>query len=165
MWQPSFRQPKRTCRRRYSPRFLHCRTTLTLVDLGRCRADDLESLAVRFLQGSLPWDGLEADNRNEKIKMIQGKKEAFDNSQLSDEVPRELVLYFDHIRSMGLNEKPRYAYLRKIFRDLFVRRGFAYDHVYDWSICMRSPPHLRRSGCIKYRCLLNGFYVVSRCEL
>ena len=147
MWQPSFRQPKRTCRRRYSSRFLHCRTTLTLVDLGRCRADDLESLGyvlVRFLQGSLPWDGLEADNRNEKIKMIQAKKEAFDTSQLSDEVPRELVLYFDHIRSLGLNEKPRYAYLRKIFRDLFVRRGFAYDHVYDWSIrmhgvCARHP--------------------------
>ncbi|MCJ1345597.1 hypothetical protein MMC31_003805 [Peltigera leucophlebia] len=113
--------------------------TLTLIDLGRCRADDLESLGyvlVRFLHGSLPWDGLRVDDRNEKIKIIHAKKEAFDPSQVGDEIPRELILYFDHVRSLGLNEKPKYTYLRKIFQDLFVRRGFEYDRVYDWSIRM-----------------------------
>ena len=108
-----------------------------MIDLVRCRSDDLESLGyvlVRFLAGSLPWDGLKADNTNEKIKMIQARKEAFDPSKLGDEVPREIVLYFDHIRSLGLNEKPKYSYLRKIFQDLFVRRGFKQDYGYDWSM-------------------------------
>ena len=50
-------------------------------DLVTSRSDDLESLGyvlVRFLTGSLPWDGLKADNRNEKLKRIQEMKEDFD---------------------------------------------------------------------------------------
>lgn len=89
---------------------------------------------------------------NEKIKMIHAKKEAFDPSQLGDEVPRELVPYFDHVRSLGLNEKPKYAYLRKIIRNLFVRRGFAQDYGYDWSIrlyALANPPTERREAVEK----------------
>lgn len=128
---------------------------LTLIDLGRCRADDLESLGyvlVRFLTGSLPWDGLKADNMNEKVKMVHAKKETFDPSQLGDDVPRELTLYFNHIRSLGLNEKPKYGYLRRIFRNLFVRRGFAYDYAYDWSLRMYAlgnPPRQLREAVKK----------------
>ena len=46
----------------------------------------------------------------------------------------KLAVYFDYIRSLRFDEKPKYSYLRKIFRDLFVREGFDYDHVYDWTI-------------------------------
>lgn len=129
--------------------------------LGRRRADDLESLGyilVRFLHGSLSWDGLMIDDRNEKIKTIHAKKEEFDPSQVGDDIPRDLTLYFDHVRSLGLNEKPKYAYLRKIFRDLFVRRGFAYDRVYDWSIRMyalANPPQERRESVKKRTKLAN----------
>lgn len=31
-------------------------------------------------------------------------------------------------------EKPKYSYLRKVFRNLFVREAFDYDHAYDWTI-------------------------------
>ncbi len=40
----------------------------------------------------------------------------------------------DHVRSRGFDDKPQYAYLRKIFRALFARQGFDHDHVFDWTI-------------------------------
>ena len=33
---------------------------------------------------------------------------------------------------MRFEDKPDYKYLKQLFRDLFVREGFAYDYVYDW---------------------------------
>ena len=48
--------------------------------------------------------------------------------------PNVEAVYFNYIRSLNFDEKPKYFYLRKIFRDLFVREGFDYDHVYDWTI-------------------------------
>ena len=46
----------------------------------------------------------------------------------------EFGTYFDHIHSLDFDEEPKYSYLRKIFRDHFVREGFDYDHVFDWTI-------------------------------
>jgi len=46
----------------------------------------------------------------------------------------QFAVYFDYIRSLDFDEKPKYSYLRRIFRDLFVCEGFDYDHVFDWTI-------------------------------
>jgi len=37
-------------------------------------------------------------------------------------------------RALGFEGEPKYAWLRKIFRGLFVRNGFEYDNVFDWTI-------------------------------
>lgn len=52
--------------------------------------------------------------------------------------------------------QPDYSYLRKLFRDLFVREAFQYDYVFDWSVQNRvddgsadknsAPPPARASG-------------------
>lgn len=34
--------------------------------------------------------------------------------------------------------QPDYSYLRKLFRDLFVREAFQYDYVFDWSVQSRA---------------------------
>lgn len=49
-------------------------------------------------------------------------------------LPREFMAYFDHIHSSSFNDTPKYSYLRRIFHDLFIRKGFEYDHVVDWTI-------------------------------
>ena len=38
------------------------------------------------------------------------------------------------MRSLRFEDKPDYVYLRKLFRDLFVREGYVHDHIYDWTI-------------------------------
>ena len=36
------------------------------------------------------------------------------------------------MRALRFDDKPDYAYLRKLFRDIYAREGYEYDHVYDW---------------------------------
>lgn len=35
---------------------------------------------------------------------------------------------------MRFEDKPDYAYLRQLFRNLFHRLGFTYDYVFDWNL-------------------------------
>ena len=39
-----------------------------------------------------------------------------------------------YCRNLKFEEKPDYNFLRKEFKDLFNRRGYEYDFVYDWNI-------------------------------
>jgi casein kinase I family protein HRR25 len=48
--------------------------------------------------------------------------------------PNEFAIYLNYCRSLRFDDKPDYSYLRKLFRDLFVREAFQYDYVFDWSI-------------------------------
>ena len=62
------------------------------------------------------------------------EKRTINTEDLCEGLPGEFAAYFDYIRSLDFDEKPDYSYLRRIFRDLFVREGFDYDHVFDWTI-------------------------------
>jgi casein kinase I family protein HRR25 len=48
--------------------------------------------------------------------------------------PNETAIYLNYCRSLRFDDKPDYSYLRKLFRDLFVREGFQYDYIFDWSV-------------------------------
>jgi len=39
--------------------------------------------------------------------------------------PSEFASYFHYCRSLRFDDKPDYAYLKRIFRDLFIREGRA----------------------------------------
>ncbi len=41
--------------------------------------------------------------------------------------PTEFVVYFQYVRSLRFDDKPDYSYLRKLFRDLFVREGMCVE--------------------------------------
>ena len=43
-------------------------------------------------------------------------------------------MYLQTIRELKFTEKPDYSFLRKLFRDLFVKEGFVLDYEYDWVI-------------------------------
>ena len=87
-----------------------------------------------FLRGSLPWQGLKADRKSDKDRLILEKKETIDVKDLCEGLPQEFATYFDYLRSLSFEDKPNYSYLRKLFRGLFVHDGFEYDNVYDWTI-------------------------------
>ncbi|KND88517.1 Casein kinase I isoform delta-like protein [Tolypocladium ophioglossoides CBS 100239] len=46
----------------------------------------------------------------------------------------EFATYLNYTRSLHIDNKPDCSYLRKNFRDVFVREGFQDDHVFDWSV-------------------------------
>ena len=101
------------------------------------RCDDLESLGymlVYFLRGSLPWQGLAAKDHAQKAELILEKKRTISSKELCTGLPKEFVTYFDRIRSLEFDKTPAYAYLRNVFRNLFVREGFDCDYVFDWTV-------------------------------
>ena len=101
------------------------------------RCDDLESLGymlLYFLRGSLPWQGLKASNQDQREELILEKKKTISAEDLCEGLPRGFASYFAYIHSLEFDDKPKYSYLRKLFRDLFAREGFDNDKVFDWTI-------------------------------
>ena len=94
--------------------------------------DDLESLGyvlVYFLRGSLPWQGLKAATKKVKYEKISDKKMATPVEVLCKNFAPEFVTYFMYCRTQRFEDRPDYTYLRKLFRDLFIREGYQYDYV------------------------------------
>ncbi|KAI7754379.1 hypothetical protein M8C21_025611 [Ambrosia artemisiifolia] len=48
--------------------------------------------------------------------------------------PTEFISYFHYCRSLRFDDKPDYSYLKRLFRDLFIREGYQFDYVFDWTI-------------------------------
>lgn len=87
-----------------------------------------------FCRGSLPWQGLKAATKKQKYDRIMEKKMTTSTDILCRGFPQEFAIYLNYVRSLRFDDKPDYSYLRKLFRDLFVREGFQYDYVFDWTI-------------------------------
>ncbi|GMN36939.1 hypothetical protein TIFTF001_006421 [Ficus carica] len=101
------------------------------------RRDDLESLGyvlMYFLRGCLPWQGLKAGTKKQKYEKISEKKVSTSIEALCRGYPTEFASYFHYCRSLRFDDKPDYAYLKRLFRDLFIREGFQFDYVFDWTI-------------------------------
>ncbi|PKA57255.1 Casein kinase I isoform delta-like [Apostasia shenzhenica] len=109
----------------------------THLGIEQSRRDDLESLGyvlMYFLRGSLPWQGLKAGTKKQKYEKISERKVSISIEALCRGYPSEFASYFHYCRSLRFDDKPDYAYLKRIFRDLFIREGFQFDYVFDWTI-------------------------------
>ncbi|TYJ02381.1 hypothetical protein E1A91_A13G224800v1 [Gossypium mustelinum] len=109
----------------------------THLGIEQSRRDDLESLGyvlMYFLRGSLPWQGLKAGTKKQKYEKISEKKVSTSIEALCRGYPTEFASYFHYCRSLRFDDKPDYSYLKRIFRDLFIREGFQFDYVFDWTI-------------------------------
>ncbi|EOA19727.1 hypothetical protein CARUB_v10003777mg, partial [Capsella rubella] len=105
--------------------------------IEQSRRDDLESLGyilMYFLKGSLPWQGLKAANKKQKSDMITEKKALTSIETLCNGHPTEFASYLHYCRALRFDDKPDYAYLKRLFGNLFTREGFQFDYVFDWTI-------------------------------
>eukprot|EP00250_Pteridium_aquilinum_P013039 c21093_g1_i3 orf=401-1252(-) len=96
-----------------------------------------------FLRGSLPWQGLKADTKKQKYERISEKKMTTSIEALCRSYPNEFSSYFHYCRSLRFDDRPDYAYLKRIFRDLFIREGFQFDYVFDWTILKYQQSQIR----------------------
>ncbi|KAL4377413.1 hypothetical protein GQ457_02G004000 [Hibiscus cannabinus] len=109
----------------------------THLGIEQSRRDDLESLGyvlMYFLRGSLPWQGLRAGTKKQKYDKISEKKVSTSVEALCKSYPAEFVSYFHYCRSLRFEDKPDYSYLKRLFRDLFIREGYQFDYVFDWTV-------------------------------
>ncbi|KAI3787153.1 hypothetical protein L1987_41407 [Smallanthus sonchifolius] len=109
----------------------------THLGVEQSRRDDLESLGyvlMYFLRGSLPWQGLKAGTKKQKYDRINEKKMMTPIEVLCKSYPSEFMSYFHYCRSLKFEDKPDYSYLKRLFRDLFIREGYQFDYVFDWTM-------------------------------
>ncbi|OEL27985.1 Casein kinase I isoform delta-like [Dichanthelium oligosanthes] len=96
----------------------------THLGIEQSRRDDMESLGY----------GLKAGNKKQKYEKISERKIATSTEALCRGYPTEFASYFHYCRSLRFEDAPDYQYLKRLFRDLFIREGFQFDYVFDWTI-------------------------------
>lgn len=104
--------------------------------LEQSRRDDLEAIAhvlVYFNRGQLPWQGFQANTKEEKYHMIMECKRATSPETLCKGFPIVFTSYLNYCRTLRFEDPPDYAYLRRLFKDLFMRKGLLNDGMFDWS--------------------------------
>jgi casein kinase 1 gamma len=107
------------------------------------RRDDLEALGhmfMYFLRGSLPWQGLKTSTLKERYQRIGDTKRATPIETLCEGYPEELATYLRYVRRLDFFETPDYDYLRRMFHDLFERKGYIDDGEFDWAGKTMSTP-------------------------
>jgi hypothetical protein len=62
------------------------------------------------------------------------RKMSTSTEQLCKGYPTEFRSYFEYCRSLRFEDRPDYAYLKRLFKELFYRKGFQYDNMFDWTI-------------------------------
>ncbi|XP_071675747.1 uncharacterized protein [Lolium perenne] len=146
-----------------TPRYASINNHLMIEQSRRDDLESIGYMLLYFLTGSLPWQGIEAGNHRQTHEMIKDMKIAtspevtslcqgplskllgcrfsqpcpllpVNFQELCLGHPTEFASYLNYCRSLGFEDKPDYMYLKKMFRDLFIRQGYQYDYVYDWMI-------------------------------
>jgi len=104
------------------------------------RRDDLESIGyiiMYFIRGSLPWQGLKVNNKEDRYKKICDKKRATSARELCSGFPKELENFVSYTRTLGFMDVPDYEYLRKLLKSVIAHEHKSIDFYYDW--CKTKP--------------------------
>ena len=121
------------------------------------RRDDLESIAyvlIRFLKGSLPWQSIKTKNIEERNEKITQLKIQTTPDMLCAGLPREFKTFFEYTRKLRYDETPKYVWIRQQFHQLFLKKGFVNDGVFDWdeeaAIHRPLPTHFLQRSATRY---------------
>lgn len=82
------------------------------------RRDDLESLGfvlIYLLQGYLPWQDIDENDKEKRIEKIRERKEGM---CLKEELPGEFITYISYCRRLEYEEEPDYEYMKNVFENL-----------------------------------------------
>lgn len=115
-----------------TPRFASINASL---GKEQSRRDDLEVLGyifIYFLRGFLPWESIE-DKGHIKFRRIAEQKKKITSEQLCLGLPNEFKIYMNYCRNLTFTETPDYAFLKDLFRTLFIKSNFSYDLKFDWT--------------------------------
>ena len=99
------------------------------------RRDDMESIGYLFiylLKGSLPWQGLKIKQKSEKYSKIREIKMTIEPEKLCEGLPNEFKEYIESVKSLEFEEEPEYERYINMFNELFQKKEFVKDYLYDW---------------------------------
>ena len=99
------------------------------------RRDDLESLAymiLYFIMTKLPWQGVKANNQQNRYKKIYYMKKKLCENESFKELPIEIQNFYKNIKKLKFEEEPNYSLLRQYFKDLLKINSFNEDDNFSW---------------------------------
>ena len=108
----------------------------THLGIEQSRRDDLESfiyMLIYLYRGSLPWQGLNIDNKNQRNEEIKNRKMSLSIETICDGCPEEFCTCLKYCRMLGYEDDPDYTYLRNQLMNLFQRLKYVWDDRYEWS--------------------------------
>jgi len=106
------------------------------IGVEQSRRDDLEAIGyvlMYFNRGKLPWQGIQAGTKEEKYKKIMEVKIQTSIETLCEGFPETFSMYLNYCKALRFEDRPDYAYLRGLFKDLCQQEGFVNNGVFDWS--------------------------------
>ena len=104
------------------------------------RRDDLESVGyiiMYFIRGSLPWQGLKVNKKEDRYKKICEKKKSTSAKDLCCGFPIEFENFVSYTRNLEFTQVPDYDYLRNLLKRVIKKNGDTIDFYYDW--CSQKP--------------------------
>merc|ERR1712063_50319 len=104
--------------------------------IEQSRRDDLEAIGyvlMYFNRGQLPWQGFKASTKEEKYHKIMESKMSTSVETLTKGFPAVFSAYLNYCHALRFEDRPDYAYLRRLFKALVMREGLVNDGVFDWS--------------------------------
>ena len=123
------------------------------------RRDDLESIGyiiMYFIRGSLPWQGLKVNKKENRFNKICEKKKETSAKDLCAGFPTEFETFVSYTRNLQFTEVPNYNYLRNLLKTILKKGGFTFDFYYDWCT---TKPHIKPDDPIytnDYKIVYNG---------
>ena len=89
-------------------------------------------LFIYLLKGSLPWQGLKIKQKSEKFSKIREIKMTIGSDKLWKGLPDEFRKYIDLVKNLEFEEEPDYDRYTNIFNELFKKKEYTKDYLYDW---------------------------------
>jgi hypothetical protein len=84
--------------------------------------------------GALSWQGLKAATKKQRYDRNTEKKIATPTDLLYRSFLNEFSTFLNYACALRFDDKLDYSHLRKLFRNLFTRKCYQYDYVFDWSV-------------------------------
>ena len=88
---------------------------------------------IYLLKGSLPWQNLRGQSKQEKYQAIADVKMSTPLDVLCRGLPTEFISYMNYVKNLEFTDVPNYKYLSKLFRNLAEQNKFDINYQYDWS--------------------------------
>lgn len=105
--------------------------------IEQARRDDVEALGYVMLYlrlGALPWQGLPAQNKQDKYNAVMNRKASTTLRELCRGRQAEYFMdFFAYVRNLQFMERPNYDYLRSLLRKAYDAEEFPYEIRFDWS--------------------------------
>lgn len=102
--------------------------------IDQTRRDDLEAIIyvfIYFLCGSLPWQGIEANNKQEKYNKIMNMKMNTAAEQICKGCPSEAAVLLNYTKNLRFEETPNYAYIREQLASIGRKENFQFDYDFE----------------------------------